>query len=294
MPTVVEIEGDIARIVRHEVVRQVALADLMPAIERRYPITIPVLPDRTRLVHWDPSNPGDQQLTVFTEMPPAVRTITMQDDAGRGRGTYRIALPYTVFRFSLSTSDPDINRWSWNDYSCFFAKEPLRSTEDLLMPALLPNVFADGRICFGTTGVTNEGTLAERIDGVMNAWYLSNFNNNGHVRTQYLPWGSTNFTRWVTETADNPLCWRSFPEFEPGTPEYGQQEHTPVKHMLTRIGATRTTPLRVTGSIPELAVVPTFGAAEDWLRGLTETQRTRLRVAMDNLATPEAPDAAAD
>lgn len=289
MPQFVEIEGDIARIVRRDIVRQVRLADLLPNIERRPPITLPILPTRTRVVHWDPSNIDNQMLHIITELEPSVRTITIQDDRGLQRGAHRIAVPYTVFHFSLNTTDPNSNVWSFTDYQCFFSPKPIGTLDDTVIPALLPNVFEDGRICFGNTGTAGNQPLAARIDEVMNNWYLSNFNNIGHVRGHYLPWNSRTFDKWVDETANNPRCWTTFPEWNPDSPEGQYQTHMSIKDILAQTRLTRTDEIRVAGAIPALNIAPTFGMSEQWLQALTPTQRTRLLRAMQNLAAENTP-----
>lgn len=290
MPRTIEIEGALVRIVDRKIVREATLADIMPFIETREAITMPVLPVGTRAVHWNPVDPTHQYLEVIVEVEPKVRTLTMQADAWRragadGNKTHRVSLPYTLFHFKMQTNDPTGNKWRFDDYRCFFAPEPFTNLDHEVIPALLPNVFEDGRICFGDTGTDAEQTIANRINAIVNEWYVSNFNNIGHTREHYLPWNSPDFDKWVRESALNQFCWKHFPEFDITTPEAANHRRYKVKDLFKQ-ELTRTTVQRLEGSIPELPIALTFGRAEEWLQSLNATQRDRLRTAFTMIETP--------
>lgn len=292
MPEIIQIDGGLVRILNTEVIREAKLEDFLPKLERRVPTMMPMLPHNTRAVYFDPTDEADLKIGIVIELPPKVRTITTQPDAweraGRKNQAYLVSLPYTVFYFNLTSHDGDT--WEFRDYCAFFAKDQMKDLNHKLVPALLPNVFGNGRICFGNTAPAATTTLADRVNSIVNEFYLSNFNNVGHTRAHYLPWNSPDFDKWVKESKDNPLCWLQFPEFQEGTPEWNLQEHHTVKGMFERHGGAipRTEPHTGVGTIPEVAMRPTFGKVQEWVDNLTPGQRYRLNVALGRTTQPVA------
>lgn len=300
MPQLIEIEGSLARVISREVVFESQLKDMMPFIENRPPITLPIIPSRTRVVHWDATDTAKQTLELLIELEPSLRTLTMQPDpwgrgAAGGNKTHKVTLPWTLFHFKMFTTNPTSTSWTFEDYRCFFSKERITDLEQDIIPALLPNVFEDGRICFGNTGADAHQTVSDRVDQIVNEWYVSNFNNIGHTRPHYLPWGSATFAKWEKETKRSPFAWKDFPEWDPETPEGRNHHHYQVKDVF-KSTLTRTGQIRTEGSIPDLPIIPTFGRAEEWLLALDDNQRFRLRQALANVEAdrPEAFVAAAE
>lgn len=294
MPEYLEIEGDLARIIKRDVVFEAALTDVLPHIETRKPVTTPALPDNTKFVALDPTDHKSWKLSVLIELPPKVRTLTMADaDWGRTANdglAHKVSLPYTIFGFYL-TSDDQGKNWQFEDYSCYFSKTTLKTGKELMIPALLPNVFENGRICFGNTApaLDRGASLADRLNAIVNEWYLSRFTDIGHTRANYLPYGAgrRNYARWVAETEANPRCWENWVEFDPGDKT---QEHVTPEKALLRKDTERITPVVLANGIPELPHTVTFGRAEEWLRGLTDVQRGRLERAFERIRTTT-PDA---
>lgn len=288
MTQIIEIEGDLVRVVERNVRSQANLADVLPHIETRIPISMPIMPrNRTPIVRFDPRDPTNMRLDMFMELPPGVRTIQVNRHE-----QVRIALPWTVFYFRITANDgnPQTQNWAFNEWACFHSKDQLVSLDQKLIPAMLPNVFGDGRICYGTTAVDANQPLHDRLDELVNSWYISNFNNIGHVRGSYMPWGSAggDYTKWVDETNRSASCWRTWPEWDETTPEGANQQHlTPLE--IIDVEMERTTPIRLEGAIPDLPLALTFGRADEWLRGLTNNQRLRLHNALATLQR-EGPD----
>ena len=93
---------------------------------------------------------SENDLVVF-ERPPFKMSIDFSPlkamSTARKRRKYEmqdvsIWIPWTVYVFNMaSKSQPSI--------FIYFNNKPLSSCEDIIFPAVLPNVFNDGRICFG-------------------------------------------------------------------------------------------------------------------------------------------------
>lgn len=269
-------------------VQTVALRDLMPHIERPAPpVTMPLLPAGTRTVYWNEENPDNQVLELLVQVDPTVRTITdRRTRAGETTDTaYRVSLPYLLFHVRLTCTNGQPSLWNLEDYRVFQSREPITTMDQEVCTAMLPNVYSDGRICFGNTGVRAGEGLTTRIDNIVNTYYLTTFDTSHLVRNSYLPFGGgegpTGLTRWAEATEQDPNCWRNFPEWAEDSDEHNLQIWRPIQSLFG-VPLDRTTPIAVEGDIPDLPIRPTFGVAEEWVRRLDEQDLFRLRTAIDN------------
>jgi hypothetical protein len=248
------------------------------------------------MFHLDPTDNNRWRLSVLIETPPGVRTITLEP--GRWdrahRTTPRLAMPYTIFAFHLTSTNQG-RSWTFTDYDCFHSKATLSGDPDQsVIPAMLPNIYANGKICFGNTAPNlraNAG-LADRLNAIVNEFYLTSFTDHA-VRGGFIPWhGQRTYTRWVRETNANPRCWEDWPEFEDTDTTVG---HFTVQQILSEGGMTpRITQITLPDGIPDLAFTPTFGRAHEWFAGLNGTQRRRLVTAIDMWRTENELDPATD
>jgi hypothetical protein len=283
------IQGGLATIREVTVMQQLALRDVMPHIENRVPNTTPILPASTLVSHWDPTVQNEQKLHLLIQLPPKVRTINDRRTRAVARptdDTYRVSVPWSLFDFRMTTSNPHTNVWDFAEYRIFHSPEEITSLDQEVLPAFLPNVYKDGRICWGNTGTGPGTSLASRVNEIVNGYYLSSFDSSHHVRDRYLPYGAdqNDFTPWVEHTEEDPNCYRTFPEWD-RTTEEGRLIADRWRTIKSLFGdeMTRTEVIHVTGTIPELPFAPTFGRAEEWARDLDATQRFRLLTALQNI-----------
>lgn len=279
------IEGDLVTVVEEQVLSRARLADVLPLIENRPPITL--LHPRTAIfTYWNEQNPQAKTAKFLCELPPGIRSIVK---LGR---RYRLAMPWTYFIFSFRTSGNVTSggNWSMEDHRVFHAPERVNDYQSRLWSAFLPNVYDNANICFGSTGVPTDQSLQNRVDQLVNEWYLTEFNNDViGGRSHPLPFNAAfptpGFRPWVDATAEHgAAAWRDFPEWNaaPGT-----IASWTVAEALQQPDMTRTLPT-ITERIPELTMPATFGRTEQWLReSLTPLQRGRLRIAMQNVAQDE-------
>lgn len=289
MTRTIEIEGGLARIVDKVLVQELPLADAMPLIENRPPVTLPVLPkNHVVSAYWDESDPASKTLELLVSIDPATRLLPY-DVANRYGDECRVALPYTVFHFRLIANQPNPQgrHWTFDSTRVFFARENPKNLDQQVIAALLPNVYSDGRICFGNTAVPVDQPLSDRVDQLVNEWYLSEFADH-HVREYPWPWAKRTgrgYRKWVTESARDPRCWTQWPEWDLNDTH---QQHWRLGDLFGQ-PIHNTDAMTVIGAIPQLPEQPTFGRAEQWLNGLTPTQRFRLRTALANIEA-EAPE----
>lgn len=195
--TIVRIEGDLVSLVTEMVEREVLLSDFEAELSRSRLAASPRLPAGTRF--WFHAGTTDRSVIVV-EQEPGYRTIEyLANRYDSEPVTYRLALPYVVFVVSV-VADQIMS------LSCYFRTEPLRSLDDPLLAATMPNTDAYGIVCLGTVRVTG-ASLAERIDSLIAAFWGSRF--NAEIRRHPLPF-SGGLRAWAARSRRDRLVALSF------------------------------------------------------------------------------------
>jgi hypothetical protein len=286
-PNLIELEGGIYREVQRTVVRELPLSQVMPELIVIKPVTTPVMPRSHIMSRWDESQPPARKLTVLCELQPALRVVR------KSNRKYRLAMPWTYFIFRASTTAAGRGRqginaidWGLENYSVFHAKDRVTGPDSTVITALLPNVYESGEICFGQTGADGRMSIQDRIDALVNEWYLTEFNS--HVlnqRAHPFPFNSQGWAEWVKRTRENPVAWNEWPEWDdPSIRKWTIAE-------LMDGEKDRMAPIEVVDRIPELVPQPTFGRATQWVTENTNRrQRRALRAALDEFVEPDEPE----
>jgi hypothetical protein len=269
---IIEIENGLVKLVEKSTQYSIPLADWVSKIEKRSPIRTPVLPTGTRAVHWDPTDLNNQSLVVLIEREPHIMRM---DYGGEVR---RLSVPWTRFFFYCSTTDPT-NRLSWNlaDYRVYWSKSRYSDpAERDMIAALLPNVYEDGRICFGSTGANADQSLADRLDQTVNDFFVSRFNDDLHIRR---PNRARTYRQWMRMTENNPTGWTEWEDWDPNN---GYHTFVAFDDLVARrtVISDRFSPMIARDPIPEVPLGATFGRLQEWLDGLDQSQRSRLMTAM--------------
>lgn len=284
----IRIQGDLVSLVDETVVRSIALNDWLPNIERRAPIFTPVLPTGLRGMNWDPTDLSNQTLSVLIEVPPQVMSMTYDRRDGTrtrpGIEVHRLSIPFTRFAFIFTTADPRSHNWVPSDYRVYWARSRYSnpSLADMT-PALLPNVYADGRICFGTTAADANQSLADRIDSTVNGFFTSTFNSDLTIR---YPNGWRNWTAWEQMSTASPNDWTTWPDLDPRGGIRSFYSWEALNGSFSNHTANRLDPVIANDGIPELPLGATFGRTHEWLNGLTPEQRARLAAVMAERTQP--------
>lgn len=273
MTRLIEIEGGLVRVVDKTTEYQVPLAEWLSKIEKRNPIATPVLPVGTRAMYWDQTDLSNQMLVVLIEEQPKIIHMDYGDRI------HELSIPYTRFFFYATTSDPT-NQLAWrlNNYRVFWSKKQYEDPDHYdMIPALLPNVYEDGRICFGSTGANAEQSLANRLNQTCNEFYSSRFNNDLIIRR---PNNARGYRQWERMTVNNPTGWMEWPDFNP---DLGYHQFSSF-NSLTRDARIRIQDRFAPMVSPEpIAAVPvgaSFGRLNEWIDLLDNSQRDRLLQAM--------------
>lgn len=281
MTQIIEIEGDLVRVVDRSIVTQAPLSEVMPLIERKIPVRS-LVPRSAIWVTLDQNGTSHRQ-GFLCEIPPGIKVITK---SGR---KFRLAMPWTYMWLVMETAGDTTNplNWSLTDYRCYHTNQQVVDLQSRLWTAFLPNVYEDARICFGSTGADAAQPVHTRIDSIVNTWYISQFNNDVHGgRNHPLPFNASlpnGWREWVLQTREwGAMAWTKFPEWAITNNDNGVTSFT-VSEVINSGHLGRMAPITVVDAIPELPMPATFGRSEEWLRGLTRLQRSRLHRALQNM-----------
>lgn len=281
MPTILEIEGQLVRTVERNVVNEVPLAEVLQLLEVRPPVILPSLPrNRTIGIYWDESEAPHKQLNIALAVAPTVRLLPLAPAVMVEGWEPRVALPWTIFVFEVRTDAPTPHGrdWRMNNITFWFSKdEPKGDATDNLIPALLPNVYNTAGICWGDTGVRADQPLNDRIDETINTFYQTIFTHAGDIANNW-PYYRPTYKRWARETVEvGAGCYRNWTDWDDD-----RRTHRTLTEVLG-IKTDVSVPIVLPDGIPTIPVNPTFGRAEEWIRGLSNLQRMRLETALANI-----------
>lgn len=283
MPDRIIIEGSLIRHERSTLIAEAPLDSLSDYLVRRISTTFPVMPSHpVRYMSFD----GDESKgLLLVEQAPGLRRIRMNhigsehSDAARqneeGIGIWRVWFPWQYFAFPFTAN---INHegapanFVLRRTSLFWRRERYSSPDDTLHPAPIPNIYADGRICWGNTQATNT-SLADRIDDYINNFTATTFNSElGHAS----PF-SGSLTDWEENSpADDPTCWANWPIW-----------NTLRSVTVTDITDGPLPPIAELNptavEVPDLPSAFSIARAREWLDGLAPGARQRIVAAVSQL-----------
>lgn len=278
METKVEIQGELVREFRYELVKEVQLADMLANLERKPPIDIPVLPqNHVASIRLDESKPPTRTLSIAVEIPPAIRLLPLNPNYIVNGIEPRLACPWTIFIFQATTTDqrPDTTAWQLTSTRIYFSRERINGRGGRLIPALLPNVYSNAELCWGDTGDADvHDRLDRRIDALVNSFYGSEF-NHGNMDAPW-PYRRDSYRRWARETAQlGRTAYRGWTDWTDD-----DRPHWTVDEAMG-IQGDRRAPIVLADGIPDLRVNPTFGLIETaWLPLLNGNQLIRLEASL--------------
>lgn len=265
------IEGGLVKIVETNVVKQASLDDFLPLLTTRQPIHIPGLPANISHLGANPLPNGNTEVDILIENVPTLHHISFQKGIINRNGrheekNYRLAFPWVYFAFHMVTTDPALKGdWSCQNWTIWWSKNRVMSLNDRVNVVSLPNCYADGRICFGNLGRAGNTSLADFVNGTVNMFWTSTFNEDLTIR---YPGGYKDFDEWQSASAANPEVWTTWPELQSGTKN--------LKDVF-RNAADRFAPVTVPGTIPQVPLPMTFNSIEQWFSLMSDTEKARMR-----------------
>lgn len=274
MSQMIQIQGGLVTVIDQTIRTQLPLDEWLPRIESRAPLYMPVLPSGTRAVWWDPTDLDAQTLMIMMEVEPKTIQMNLVGVVST------LSLPYTRFIFIAKSNAPTIHTsWRLTDYRAFMSNRRYSDpdTEDMVA-ALLPNVYQDARICFGSTGANSNQTLADRLDDTVNNFFASTFNRDLTIRR---PQTLRTYSAWRAMTRTDPTAWANWPDFDPQQTQWELTSWNYWQNQLLANNATRHATVIAADNIPELPLGATFGRAREWLNTLTTRQFDRLRATIN-------------
>lgn len=283
MTQVIEIEGGIARVVDRRVVSQAPLEQLAPFLETRMPTILPILPDHTRVVAFDPNTkkgilivetvPFRQHVTCHVELHDY--NFTSQDDLNRIANTrdrrvvWNLQFPYQyhVYTFSLDTgpTGQGLQNFQLNEGKLLWRPTKMTKLDDGFWPAQLFNIDTNARICWGYTQAET-ASLAQRIDDQVKSFQATIFNTHLGAKK---PHNYSGYTAWEEASDKNPLCYLDWSNFKTNPMYTG----TKLVESITNAGAI---PANLDNTTSIIAPPPdtfTLGKAREWMERIDPQQR---------------------
>lgn len=286
MPDFIEIEGQIARLVKRQITAEVPLSELMPHLTIQQPTFLPVLPDHTRIVAF---NPETRRGAVLIELAPSRKGFRIHNDQGETRGpdakrqneapdlvgVFQLQLPwaYFIYSFRIGTDNTAITGGKLQDFTIdqglyFWRPDRIQKLDDQLWGGRIPNVDTQGWICWGNS--RHETTsLANRINDMVKNFTNTKFNYHlGAPKPSIYP----NYTEWEKDSLKNPLCFSAWEEWKtlPGRTIQSVFESLMDKDLPAASDLSRSEL-----AIPEPPAYFSVARAAEWMNALPEQSRAR-------------------
>lgn len=214
--TFLRVEGDIAEVVTETITKQVPVVELQKQLVNMMPkqqdeVTTPCLPKGTRFY----VAKGGYEYFVLEQEPRKRTMLTGGDGSAPGffteQGSHVFGMPYVIFVIQVPAGATKVTP----GFRVFFSKEPLRTLDDKLLIAPLPNLDNRGTICVGSTpAAVGQHTVEAVEEVIVNFWgstflyggqsvYPGVFPNNKRPNL-FDNWGShgggEDFAKWEAET----------------------------------------------------------------------------------------------
>lgn len=269
MTRLIEIEGGLVRVIDRAVEYEVPMTEWLSHIERRNPLATPVLPVGTRAMYWDNTDLSNQVFVVLIEQQPQLMRMDFDNQVRE------LSLPFSRFFFAATTTDPtNTLAWHLSNYKVFWSNRQYDdpNTRDMI-PALLPNVYRDGRICFGSTGADAEQSLANRLTQTVNEFYISRFNRDLAIRR---PNGARTYREWVRMTETNPTGWMDWQDWDAGLGWHDFRSFNDLTRDARITMNDRFAPMLAAEPIEPVPLGASFGRLNEWVNALDNSQRDRL------------------
>lgn len=289
----IEIEGQVARVIEETIVAETSLAALMPHLETRLPSYLPLLPDHTRVVAF---NPDTKRGALLVELPPARRHLRVRIERGdrvppidrdrtaQGLAVWHVQMPFQYFFYAFTLRDTTTRIAGTQDFTLdnglyLWRKEAIRSLNDPVWTGRIWNVDNNARICWGYTR-HETASLALRVDDMVKSFPHTIFNLHlGYPRPNEL----ASMLAWEQES-ENPLAYREWSDWN-GTPLYRSINEL-FERAMREEGLPTPTPLENgTDAIPLPPETFTVARALEWMDGLPEQRRNRFLHALQRWTT---------
>lgn len=152
---------------------------------------------------------------VAVQLPPAIRSFVYTPDSR----VYRVAMPHIVMLIQLIGEAVDaVSTGNKVGIYLYYRNRPVDSLDDELFFSNMPNIYANGQVCWGTDRIPLDAPLGRKVEMVIDGFFRSNFNQH-ELGEQWRPAVSEiaghpqTFEEWETRSAEDPtfvlaLPWR--------------------------------------------------------------------------------------
>lgn len=183
------IEGNRVKFVESQVRKEIPVDQFMVHIEKNLSVDTGILPKGCVYFRRHEDN-----ICYMIEVPATLCQVKYANDGKVNN--YVISIPFTQFYINMKTSG------SFGNMYMTVTKAPVRKLDDKLFIAPYLNLYSQGKdkICTGNMRVREDGTVAEKINGLVSAFFEAESNND---LTPCIPKGfktsQDNFPRFYKE-----------------------------------------------------------------------------------------------
>ena len=278
------IEGSTVKKVEEYVTNMVDLDGLLPGLTSYVPLELSPMPSGLKYIIIEPKQGLELAAHLIVQAPAGPQRINYIDGRARDHGyveprNYRLSLPWGLFWFDIDgnrmvTPEGEQILWTPKMWGYMWSKDPYTTLDDTeVWPAMFPNCWTNGRVCFGTTSTPANLPLGAFVDHAVNNFWTSEFNNDLDRN-----WPYDSIQKWADDTAENPEAWR----------EWGMWSHnsTTVREKLSalserydasgaRVEWREAIPSSAQGAIPAACLTPTWYNLNEWLDNLNPEDYAR-------------------
>ena len=161
------IVGDKVKVIEETVKKEVPIEQFMGYIENNLPVDTGILPKNCIYMRRNNGN-----MCYVIEVPATLCKVTYATETTKNN--YVISIPFTQFYINAKENGV------FGDFYVTVTKSPVRKLDDKLFIAPYLNIHSMGRgkVCTGTMRAREDGTLSEKINGLVSSFFESESNND--------------------------------------------------------------------------------------------------------------------
>jgi hypothetical protein len=276
-----------------EVSRQmVSLDGLLPGLTSYVPLELSPMPDGLKYIIIEPKEGLELAARLIVQTDPGPQRINHMDARASHSGSvpsenWRISVPYGLFWFEVNgnrmvTPEGEEILWTPANWGYMWSKDPYTDLDNTMVwPAMFPNCWENGRVCFGSTTTQANLPLGQFINAAINNFWTSEFNNDLERN-----WPYDNMAEWEAATSENPDVWREWGMWENGR---GMTLRDKLNLLIDRydnrngmrVEWRNAVPSSTLGEIPSIRITPTWFNLTEWLDDLNHEDYMRLVAAIE-------------
>lgn len=280
------IEGSTITKVEEVSTMMVSLDGLLPGLTSYVPLELSPMPNGVKYIIIEPLEGLELRARLLVQTEPGYQRINHMDARARDHGyveahNYRLSIPYGLFWFEINgnrmvTPDGEQILWAPRSWGYLWMNEPYVGLDETkVWPAMFPNCWENGRVCFGSTSTPANLPLGRFVDHAINNFWTSEFNDDLERN-----WPYPDMPSWEDASNANEHVWQDWAHIW----ENGHDMTVRAKLNLLRdrydnrapqVEWRNAVPSSAQGPIPAARITPTWYNINEWLDDLNGEDYSR-------------------